>query len=412
MPLTSFYSALTGLNNNTYSLNLIGDNLANMNTVAFKTSTAMFSELLAGLSGTGDTGNPVVLGLGSTLNGIQRNNNQGTITSTGKATDVAINGNGFFIVEAGSGNGYTRAGNFQIDKGGNLVSADGFNVLGYMATNGVINGGTTLTPITINIGDMIPAKITSGFTIKANLDCRAAAGDTFSAPITVYDSLGAAHTLSITFTKGAGGWAWDATIPGAEVGATGPTSVGSGSITFDSDGRLDPVATVNPTLNITGLVDGAANLTVTFNMLDADGNSNVTGQASESSVSKTIQDGYASSILASMTINSAGVIQGTTAGGQSVVLAQLALANFPNVDGLQKYKGNTFIPFASSGEPSIGMAGTGGRGMIAGSSLEQSNVDMALEFVNLITAQRAYQANSRVITTSDELYQDSLNMKR
>jgi flagellar hook protein FlgE len=411
MPLTSFYTALTGLNNNSYALNLIGDNLANMNTVAFKSSTASFSELLAGLSGTGDSGNPIVLGLGTALSGVQRSNSQGTITATGKATDVAINGNGFFVVQTSDGNGFTRAGNFQIDKNDFLVSADGFNVLGYMARNGVLDPTATISPVSIDLGMIIPAGASTQFTARANLDCRSATGDAFSAPVIVYDSLGASHTVTLQFTKAATSWSWSASIPGADTGVAGPVTIGSGSLTFDGSGNL-AVGTTNPTLNIAGLINGANPMAITFNVLDADGNSNITDQAVDSNVSKTIQDGFTSSILASIAIDGSGVIRGTTAGGQSVVLAQLALANFPNVEGLQKYKGNTFVSFASSGEPSIGMAGTGGRGIVAGSSLEQSNVDMAQEFVGLISAQRAYQANSRVITTSDELYQDSLNMKR
>jgi flagellar hook protein FlgE len=410
--LTSFYTALTGLNNYSYALNLIGDNLANMNTVAFKASTASFSELLAGLSGTGDSGNPIVLGLGTTLNGVQRSNNQGTITATQNATDVAINGNGFFVVETDSGMGFTRAGNFRIDKNDELVSADGFSVLGYMATqDGILDTSSPLSPITIDRGTIIPACATSNFTVKGNLDCRTVVNGSFSAPVTVYDSLGASHTVTLGFTKTDTGWDWTASIPGADTGATGTEIIGSGSVSFDGAGNLAS-GTTNPTLSLAGLVTGASDMDITFNLVDADGNSNITDHAVDSNFSKIVQDGFTSSILATISIDGAGVIKGTTAGGLSVVLAQLALASFPNEEGLQKYKGNTFVTFASSGEPSIGMAGTGGRGTIAGSSLEQSNVDMAQEFVNLISAQRAYQANSRVITTSDELSQDSINMKR
>jgi flagellar hook protein FlgE len=411
MPLTSFYTALTGLNNNSYSLNLIGDNLANMNTTAFKGSTASFSELLAGLSGTGDSGNPIVLGLGTALNSVNRSNSQGTITATQNPTDVAINGNGFFVVQTNGGNGFTRAGNFQIDKNDNLVSSDGFGVLGYMAKDGALDSSTPLTMLSIDRGTIVPAIATTNLTVKGNLDCRTATDGTFSAPVTIYDSLGAAHTVTLGFTKTASGWDWSATIPGADTGTTGAVSVGNGSIAFDGTGNL-AASTTNGNISITGLAIGASDMDIAFNFMDADGNSNISGRAIDSSVSKILQDGVPSSMLASIAIDSAGVIKGTTAGGQSIIIAQLALASFPNEQGLQKYKGNTFVTFASSGEPSIGMAGTGGRGTIAGSSLEQSNVDMAQEFVNLISAQRAYQANSRVITTSDELYQDSLNMKR
>jgi flagellar hook protein FlgE len=355
-----------------------------------------------------------VLGLGSTLNGLQRANTQGTITATGKATDVAINGNGFFVVDTGSGYGFTRAGNFQLDKNGNLVCGDGFSVMGFMATNGVIDPAADLTPITISIGDMVLAQATTSISVKANLDCRAEVDTEFAAPVTFYDSLGDAHTVTIHFTRTDAGWSWTASIPAVDVGG-GATDdrveIGSGDITFDETGRVaSPVE--NPALSITGFSNGASDMDVEFGMIDEYGLSSITGLASESSVSKTTQNGVASSFLTSISFDSTGVVRGTTAGGQSIALAQLALASFPNVDGLQKYKGNTFIKFANSGEPSIGLAGVGGRGSIVGGSLEQSNVDMAQEFVNLIAAQRAYQANSRVITTTDELYADSLNLKR
>ena len=152
--------------------------------------------------------------------------------------------------------------------------------------------------------------------------------------------------------------------------------------------------------------------TINFNLFDANGSPLLTGFASASTVSSSKQNGYAASGLSGFTIDSSGVITGTYNNGQSQALAQLAIANFPNAEGLQKYKGSTYVSFASSGEPSIGTAGTGGRGTISGSSLEQSNVDIAQEFTNLIVAQRGYQANSRIITTTDELYQEAINIKR
>ena len=315
------------------------------------------------------------------------------------------------MVDTGNGNGFTRAGNFQLDRDGNLISSDGFNVQGYMATGGVLDMTADLSNITINMGMNVPANATTNVTVNANLDCRTATDGIFSAPVMVYDSLGTAHTITLQFTKTDAGWSWSALIPGADIGATDATVVGNGDLTFDEAGNITD-GTENGTLSITNLVSGASDMDITFNLFDENGNSNITDFAADSSVAKTVQDGFPSSVLTKTSVDSAGVILGTTSSGQSIALAQLALANFPNSGGLQKYQGNTFVTFASSGEPSIGRAGTGGRGIISGSSLEQSNVDMAQEFVNLISAQRAYQANSRIITTSDELYQESLNMKR
>jgi flagellar hook protein FlgE len=407
MPLTSFYTALTGLNNNSMAINVIGDNLANMNTTAFKAGQATFSELLAGVSGTDSVGNPISIGLGSALNGVVHNNSQGTIIGSGNSTDAAINGGGFFVVSNNGEMAYTRSGSFKFDKSGDLLSADGFKVMGYMGVNGVINTAGGIAPITISQGQLIPANATTNISLAANLDGDAADATEFAAPITIYDSMGAAHTLTVTFTKGAtaGDWSWEATADDVTL------SGNSGSLTFD--GAVLSASTTNPTISISGFADGGEDMDITFNLMDADGNPLITSYAAEdSSVSETTQDGYAASSLSKVSIDNSGVVVGLTASGKSIQLAQLVLANFPNIEGLQKYKGSTFVAFSSSGEPSIGVAGSGGRGSIVGSALEQSNVDMAQEFVSLIKAQRAYQANSRIISTTDELYQDSLNLKR
>jgi flagellar hook protein FlgE len=433
MPLTSFYTALTGLDNSSLAINVIGNNLANMNTTAFKSSTANFSELLAGLSGTSANGDPTVTGLGSTLNGITPENTQGTITSTGVSTDAAISGNGFFVVSTDGGLGFTRNGQFEFDQNGYLVSSDGFQVMGYPAANGKVNASGNLSAIQINQGQTIPATATTELSLTANLDSQAADNSTFGTAVQVYDSLGTAHTINFTFTrKAAGDWSWMATVPGADVagGGTGPVTVGTSDstdpafdtgnsdITFDQNGQLNlsPTATnpTNPTqtIKIPGLTSGAADMTISFSLTDSSGNPLITDVASDSSVSSTVQNGSSATTLQSIDIESNGDIVGLMQNGQSVTLAQLALADFPNVDGLQKYQGSTFTPFTSSGQPSIGTAGSGGLGTIVGSSLEQSNVDMAQQFVSLIAAERAYQANSQVITTTDQLYQSTLNLKQ
>ena len=418
MPLTSIYTALTGINNASVAMNVIGDNLANMNTTAFKAGNANFSELLAGLSGTSSTGDPISMGLGSTLSGVDSNWSQGTINSTGNSMDVAINGNGFFVVSTNGGMGFTRAGQFSLDQDGNLLSPDGFQLLGYPAVNGAINTSAALQPINIKEGQIIPGTATTSLTVSANLDAQAVDGSSFSSSVQVFDSLGSPHTVDLTFAKtGAGQWSWSATVPATDMGgaSTDPAvQVGNGTLAFDGTGKLvvaDPTA-ANPTLAISGLADGANAMNLSFNLWDSQGNTFITNYASDSTVSSSSQNGFSSSALNAISINSDGVIMGSTASGQSIPMAQLALADFPNVGGLEKYQGSTFVTFSSSGDPSIGVAGTGGRGTITGSSLEQSNVDMAQEFVDLIVAQRTYEANSRVITTWDQLVQDSLNLIR
>jgi flagellar hook protein FlgE len=415
MQLTSFYTALTGLSNNSLAINAIGDNLANMNTTAFKSSKATFAELLAGVSGTSSTGNPISYGLGSTLSGIVRNCSQGTINYTGNSTDAAINGNGYFVVSTDGGMGFTRSGQFQFDGEGNIVSADGFKVMGYMAVNGQIDNTGAITTIEINKGQLIPASATSSLSVAANLDAQAADGSSYSTSIQVFDTLGQSHIIRLDFTKTAtGAWDWEASVPAEDVNlplGDPPVVIGSGSLQFNAEGIMtSPMA--NPTLNILNFTNGAADMDIVFNLLNSAGSPLLTSYASDSAISSTMQDGYEASALKSISIDNTGVIVGLAENGKSIALAQLALADFPNEEGLQKYQGSTFVTFTSTGEPSIGVAGTGGRGSITGASLEQSNVDMAQEFINLIVAQRAYQANSRVISTTDELYQDSLNLKR
>lgn len=415
MPLTSFYTALTGLNNNSMAINVIGNNLANMNTIAYKTSRLTFAELLAGSANSiSPDGNPIQVGIGSILDKITPMYTQGSIASTGSPLDAAISGNGFFVVNTGSGLGFTRAGSFGFNALGELLSSDGFNVMGYKAVNGKLGGGS-LTPIVINKGESLPPKETENLSITANLNSQLKDGETFSTSAQIYDSLGTKHDVSITFGKTAvGKWSWSATIPATDQGGAStapPVEIGSGEIDFDENGKMTS-PTSNPTLSLTGLSSGASDFQVTFNLLDSNNNPLITSYASESAVSATSQDGYAASVLKDVSIDNTGTLIGIYDNGHTQALAQLALADFPNVEGLMKYVGSTLVPFLNSGEPSIGVAGTGGRGSIVGGALEQSNVDMAQEFTNLIIAQRAYQANSKVITTTDQLYLDVLNMKQ
>ncbi len=413
--LTSFSTALSGLNNNSLAINVIGNNLANVNTTSFKSGRTTFAELLGGTISTSTNGNPIQQGNGSYVPGILQVNTQGTMNYTGRATDVAISGNGFFVVETDGGQAFCRAGNFGVDSDGNLVNIDGYKVLGYGSSNGQIVKTGPLSYISVAKGLSLAPKATTTLGMTVNLDSRASIGETFSTSAQVVDSLGSSHTVSITYTKRSNtGWAWSATIPAVDTGGAAnaaPVSVGSGSLTFDNSGNLTAPAT-NPTLAVSGLANGAANLAITFEMLNTNGQSRITGFGSESAVSTTNQNGYTSSVLKDITIGNDGVVSGVFDNGQVQPLAQLALASFPNIDGLLKIKGATFLTSLISGEPSIGAPGTGGRGAVQGGTLESSNVDIAREFTELIIAQRGYQANSRIITTTDELYQESINLIR
>ncbi len=423
MPLSSFSSALTGLNNNAQAINLISTNLANLNTTAFKAGRISFAELIGAVTGTSDSGNPIQLGLGSAVSGITQINTQGSIQTTGRTTDAAISGNGFFVVDTGGGQGYTRAGNFGFTPTGELITSDGYKLLGYPAVNGVVNRASGLSVLLVPKGSSLSPRATTEMSIGANLDGEAELDNTFATSVQAIDSLGASHIVTVTFTRAAATapdsalWTWDATIPGEDAGATDPVSIGSGSITFDSAGVMsDPGIAAhtytNPELTISGLVNGAADMTIELGFVNSDFVPQLTGYAMDSSVSATTQDGYQSGVLKDISINNDGTIAGVYDNGKVLPLGQIALATFPNTDGLAKLKGSTFIPAGLAGEPTIGTAGTGGRGTITGSALEGSNVDIAQEFTNLIIAQRGYQASSRVITATDQIYQETVNLVR
>jgi flagellar hook protein FlgE len=413
--LTSFYSALTGLNTNASAINVIGNNLANINSTAYKSSRASFAELVAGGSETASNGNPIQVGLGATSTSVSPLFNQGSITTTGRSTDVAISGSGFFVVSTDGALGYSRAGTFSFSKDGELLNPEGFKVMGYGAQGGVINRNLGLVPITIPKGNALPPQATTEMGVSANLDARIATGESFSTAVQVYDSLGAPHTVGLAFTKtGNGAWSWTATLPAIDTGGAAtaaPTQIGSGTLTFNSAGVLT-APTTNPALAVTGLANGAANMSITMDLLDSSGLPRLTSFATDSGVSASSQNGYPASLLREITFGSDGVITGVYEDGQVQPLAQVALAGFPNPEGLIKFRGSTFVTSAASGQPSVGTPASGGRGAITGGALEQSNVDIAQEFTNIIVAQRGYQANSRVISVTDELYQDAINLKR
>jgi flagellar hook protein FlgE len=412
--LTSFYTAMSGIGANSQAINVIGNNLANLNTTAYKGSRTSFAELLGGIS-YASNGNPIQTGLGAISAGVSPLYSQGSINTTGRSTDVAMSGNGFFIVSTGSGFAYTRAGNFGFSGSGELVNGDGFTVAGYMATGGIINTNATLSPITIQGSRNLPPKATTELSITANLDSQADVNSQFSTGVQVFDSLGLAHTVSFLFTKtGTTSWNWNASLPATDVGGTitdPPATIGSGAFTFSSAGVLT-APTDNASLTMTGLASGASDAQIEFQIRDVNGAPRFTGNSGTSAVSSVTQDGYASSTLRDVAIDGNGVIRGIYDNGQVNPLAQLAIANFNNPEGLLKFTGTTLVKAASSGEPSVGTARTGGRGTVNGNSLELSNVDIAEQFTSMIIAQRGYQANSRVISTTDELYQESINLKR
>jgi len=411
--MPSFSIPLSGLTASSSALSTIANNLANLNTIGYKDQQVRFSDLFYQTVGSNGAGDPLQQGAGTTIGSIPSLFTQGNVNPTGVSTDVAIMKGGFFIVEKNGVRSYTRAGNFEVGKDNLLETADGQQVLGYPATNGVLNT-QGLSPLSLGAGTISPASATTEVQLSTNLDATAAVGTPYSTPITIYDSLGASHNLMFTFTKtGTNTWDYSVSIPAADVGgATDPTVLKTGSLTFDGNGKLtSPTGNITP-INITGFVDGANDLAFSWNVLDANKNGLLTQMAAPSSTASSQQDGGGSGALVKFDIGSDGTITGAFSNGKTAILGQIVLATFADNQGLTRTGGNDFTPTLSSGQPVVGAPGNGGRGTLSGGALEQSNVDIAQEFASLIIAQRGYEANARCVTTFDQVAQDTINLKQ
>jgi flagellar hook protein FlgE len=510
----AFSVALSGLNASSQALSVISNNLANMSTVGYKDTDANFQDLFYQQVGTSGNDNPEQIGEGVQVGSLETQYTQGSIQSTGVPTDVAIQGSGFFVVNQGGTQNFTRAGNFSLGSNGNLLTTSGDQVMGYGATNGVVNSSSTISPIVIPSGLVIPPKPSTEFSLGMTLDSdggiattaasqqtgagiaaatvlktgstlnfndgtnnftyTSAAGDTmntalaainanpnftasltgnslvvtakngqpvtftgntltdaatgleaetfaptgtaaaagsFSTPVTVYDALGDTHVLTANFTKTAANtWNYDLTIPAADLGQTGgPVTVNTGTMTFNGNGQL-VTPSANVPVAITGLADGATNLNLTWNILGANGTPNISQVSGASSTSSTQTDGYSSGALQTISIGADGTIDGVFSNGQTLAVGQLVLATFANLQGLMSTGSNNFQATLASGQATIGAPETGSLGSITGSSLEQSNVDIATQFSNLILAQRDYQANAQTVTTLDQVSQYAISM--
>ncbi|MCC7034579.1 MAG: flagellar hook protein FlgE [Acidobacteria bacterium] len=416
-----FSTSLSGLYANQQKLNVIGNNLANLNTIGFKASTVQFMDLVSQSVG-GTSMNPMQVGLGVTTGSISPNFRQGGVETTGIATNVAIQGDGFFVIGGPASRSYTRAGDFTFDANGTLVTPDGQPVLGYTtidAATGRVDTTGTPGEIVLPPGVLRPPVVTTLFGTTTNLDAGADVGATFSSAVQIYDSLGQPHVATITYTKtGAGAWGYDITVPGDEItgGTAGtPFSIGNGTLAFDAQGRLSQVnggGIADVVIAGPAWANGAAPTPFTWDLVDANGVASLTGFGSPSATSSSTQNGSAAGSVTAIGINSGGEILATFGTGATIVVGQLAVANFNNPQGLTKLGSNRFGESAASGLASIGIAGTGGRGSLTGGAVEQSNVDIAQEFTQMILAQRGYQANSKSITVTDELLLETLNLKR
>ena len=432
----SFVTALSGLRAAGTAIDAVGDNLANLNTVGFKGSSLSFQDVVADV--TGSNSRQAGSGVASPL--ILKFFGQGSIQSTQGRLDAAIQGDGFFVVRAAAVGSpvaastdpstavYTRAGNFRIDRNGILVTSTGERVQGWSLNTitGQLNPSDPIGDIIVPVGTNRAAKATTSFNVSSNLDASASVGTAFSTPINVYDSLGNAHVISATFTK-TGVNTWDATITSTDSEVTGITPAGPWTFKFNPSGGLDDVSGTGYN-TATGLIEGIG-LTL-VNGAQSPQNVNwspwqtvpagtppvgvgrVSQFAQPSASSSIFQDGLPSAQLTSVSIDQGGAVLAQYSNGSQQEVARLSLVSIRNPDTLVSIGSNNFRTGVSSAIPVVGQANTGGRGAIIGQALEGSNVDIANEFTKLIIYQRSYSANARVVTTTDEISQETINIKR
>jgi flagellar hook protein FlgE len=409
----NFSIALSGLEANSVALNTIGNNLANLNTTAFKGQTTSFEDLFYQQIGESGSGDAIQVGAGTKVSGTSTDFTEGTILpdSNANPADVALAGNGFFVVNQGGVQSLTRAGNFQTSSSGALITQDGQQVMGYGAVNGVVNQNTNLTPIVLPLGVSEGAQATQNITVTANLNSGATVGTTFSSPVTVYDSLGQNYQASVTYTKtGTNTWSYAVALPPGD--ATGTPLNNTGTLTFDTSGNLvSPSGSIN-NISFPGLADGASDLSFNWNLNGSNGNPTISQLASASTNTGATQDGFTSGSYQTFNIDSSGVITAKFNNGQTSIVGQLAVATVANTAGLTVSGNNNFTTTAASGLAAIGVAGSGGRGTVDDGALEQSNINISSEFSNLIVAQRAFEANSKTVTTFDTISQDVISMIR
>ncbi|CAM2009349.1 flagellar hook protein FlgE [Acanthopleuribacter pedis] len=430
MLLGSFYTGLSGLNANATALNVIGNNLANINTSGYKRSQTNFSQIMSDtIRGVNGGGNPIQVGLGVRTSEIVAKFEQGSIQTTGIKTNLAIQGEGFFAVSTGSQTAYTRSGNFGFNNQGFLVAASGGRVQGFMGTNpdGTVDTSGGNTDMRIDLGEASPPLATSQVRFVSNLSAEAVNGDTYTSSIEVFDSKGVPHQLSITWTKtpNTGEWTYAFEMPSGTVSPAAPNQ-GTGVVLFGPDGILQevdgaPVNTIaaNRQILITDLDSGAEDILFSFDLLDIPDPTDLTQNTSfTTSFGSTFntgtiaQNGFGSGVLQDVDFAQDGTMIGFYNNGLTLELGRVALATFNNKLGLKQIDGGFYFPTAASGPASVDGEGTGGRGTVIASSLESSNVDIAEEFTSLIVHQRGYQSNSRTITTTDQLLQEALNLKR
>ena len=422
----AFQHGLSGLNASSKNLDVIGHNIANANTTGFKSSRAEFADLVASSMGAGGGAN---YGIGVEVAAVAQQFSQGNVTVTGNNLDVAINGNGFFKVQQADGSAaYTRAGNFKLDKTGDLVTNGGAQVMGFRVDPATGLSTSEAQPLSFPTGAPIQAKQTESIKATLNLDARAkdSAGDatatppvpatprsTYGTSINVYDTQGVATPVNLYFMKTANPNEWAVYNQLDDPTAVPPvTAISLGTIAFDENGKIDPATatltlTVSPTANPNAgtAAPAVANFPVDIDM------SGATQFGSKFAVADLSQDGYASGDLTSINISNDGMVMASYSNGVTRSEAQVALANFRNPQGLLAVGGNNWVESFDSGPAVLGKPGDGNFGALRSGALEDSNVDLTAELVNMMTAQRAYQANAQTIKTQDQVMSTMVNLR-
>jgi flagellar hook protein FlgE len=421
--LRSLFSAISGLQAHQTKLDVVGNNIANVNTVGYKSQTTVFEDTLSqmlrnGSAPTATTAgtNPAQVGLGVKVGDITTNFSQGSTQSTGRSTDFLISGDGFFVTQAGNEQQYTRAGSFDVDSTGRLVTPDGGILQGWTAVNGSVSTNGPVGPLQIPFGQQLPPAFTQKSQIQGNLDANA----TVTVPptvvqtsVTMYDAKGNSHPINYTFTR-TGANTWDMKVL---------DSTGTALPLTDSAGApLAPPSTTQTLTFTPGGVMSPAPAPVYFNpgvagwtapvAVDITGLTQYGGTSTAAASKPVTGAGSAMGSLESFSLGNDGTITGVYSNGLRQAIGQLALASFNNPGGLSKAGNSAYRVGTNSGDPKIGVAGSGGRGTLTAGALEMSNVDLSQEFTGLIIAQRGFQANSKVITTSDQILNELVNMKQ
>ena len=405
--LSSLFTGVSGLSAKSEAMGVIGDNISNVNTVGFKSSRPVFSDLFSTILANGSTTRQ--LGRGSQLSSSLKDFSQGAFEASTNALDMALDGAGFFVINNGTGNQYTRAGQFRLNENGLVQTVDGGTLQGQKIENG--NVSSTVGNIDL-AGVQSAPQATTTITIGTNLDSSSSASTTFITPVSIYNSIGKQVIASVTFTKASSGNSWSYTISTSEGSVT---SGASGTVSFNTSGQLtSPTTDQSIVIDYSSAKSPAATQTLTWDLVDSSGatNGKLTGFAAASNNNSIVQDGFTTGTLVGLTTNAKGIISGLFNNGQTSQLYQVTLGDFLAPSGLQRAGNNLYSETAESGQVVLGTAGTGGFGGLTSQSLELSNVDLAEQFVTLIQMQQAYQASARIITTTDDLLTEAVNLVR